>query len=438
MIDGRVRFRTNIRTDPHRLRAIMYYRKFEIADPLEQELLAVGEPQEGVPALVEALSEQGFHITDEDALSLVKAILERLRDEDGNSLLVKGFDVQTREDGSRWLRQYRFESLGVSLEMENEDDWEITREKIGPVWRSARSSSDVSDITIPNTVSEIGQTSCAYCRGIRRVVIPEGVREIGLMAFLSCKDLEEVVLPASLTKIEAGSFAGCVNLRSIRLPEGLETVASLAFCGCDALERIVLPNTVSELGYGAFAHCLALTEVHVPADLAIPVEKHVFYGCTRLGSVRPQLRLGNLQTNDHEVLYELETAVWIYATLYLDDVNLVHNFVIQDIDEHDPSLIGSRVPDEELEEDIRYYFNHSNWIVFDDRVDIKALREREGTEFMQTIVVDTFRSLGVEVFSDTERGLDYYEEKSSCIELISLRFLFFGDEWYVMTFEWSD
>ena len=97
----------------------MYYRKFEVAEPLEQELLAVGEPQEGVPALVEALSEQGFHIADEDALSLVKAILERLRDEDGNSLLVKGFDVHTREDGTRWLRQYRFESLGVSLEMEN-------------------------------------------------------------------------------------------------------------------------------------------------------------------------------------------------------------------------------------------------------------------------------------------------------------------------------
>lgn len=76
--------------------------------------------------------------------------------------------------------------------------------------------------------------------------------------------------------------------------------------------------------------------------------------------------------------------------------------------------------------------------MFDDRVDIKVLREREGTEFMQTIVVETFRSLGVEVFSDTEKGLDYYEEKSSCVELISLRFLFFGNEWYVMTFEWSD
>ncbi len=44
----------------------------------------------------------------------------------------------------------------------------------------------------------------------------------------------------------------------------------------------------------------------------------------------------------------------------------------------------------------------------------------------------------MEVFSDTERGLDYYEEKSSCVELISLRFLFFGGEWYAMTFEWSD
>lgn len=377
-----------------RARLRPHYRKFEIAESLEQELLAVREPEEGVPALVEALSGQGFRIADEVALSLVHAVLERLRDKDGNSLLVKGFDVLTREDGSRWLRQYRFESLGVSLEMENEDDREITGEKIGAVWRSARGSSDVPDVTIPNTVSEIGQTSFAYCWDIRRIVIPEGVREIGLMAFYECRDLEEVVLPASLTKIGAGAFAGCANLRSIKLPERLETVASLAFCGCDALERIVLPDTVSELGYGVFAHCLALTEVYVPADLTIPVEKHVFYGCTRLGSVHPRLRLGHLQPNDCEALCELETAVWIYATLYLNDVNLVYDFAIQDIDERGASHIGSEIHDAELEEDIRYYFNHSNWIVFDDRVDIKALREREGTEFMQAIVVETFRSLG--------------------------------------------
>lgn len=51
---------------------------------------------------------------------------------------------------------------------------------------------------------------------IFRVVIREGVTEIGINSFKGCKNLKKVLLPDSLHRIHSGAFKGCIQLSDIQ------------------------------------------------------------------------------------------------------------------------------------------------------------------------------------------------------------------------------
>lgn len=50
---------------------------------------------------------------------------------------------------------------------------------------------------------------------IVKVVLPEGVKEIGNNAFENCIHLEEVVCPKSLQKIDSEAFIDCISLKKL-------------------------------------------------------------------------------------------------------------------------------------------------------------------------------------------------------------------------------
>ena len=54
-----------------------------------------------------------------------------------------------------------------------------------------------------------------YCSSLTNVVIPEGVTNIGSDTFYECRSLTSVVIPASVTSIGVSAFWGCPNLTSI-------------------------------------------------------------------------------------------------------------------------------------------------------------------------------------------------------------------------------
>ncbi|MBQ7691549.1 MAG: leucine-rich repeat protein [Muribaculaceae bacterium] len=78
--------------------------------------------------------------------------------------------------------------------------------------------------------------------------------------------LSQVTLPATLTAIGQGAFAGCQQLTAITLPESVATIGSYAFSH-SGLISVEIPATVTVLGEGAFARCGQLTSavIHSPA-----------------------------------------------------------------------------------------------------------------------------------------------------------------------------
>ena len=73
---------------------------------------------------------------------------------------------------------------------------------------------------------------------ITKVVVEEGVTEIGAHAFYMCESLSEVSLPKSLLKIQSSSFAWCTRLREIFIPKNVSYIDEWAFTYCDGLQYI--------------------------------------------------------------------------------------------------------------------------------------------------------------------------------------------------------
>ena len=80
----------------------------------------------------------------------------------------------------------------------------------------------IKKIVIKNGVENIGDFAFKYCKNLKSVVIENGVTRIGSRAFIGCRALESVSIPDSITKIDDNAFHGCISLDASKLniPEG--------------------------------------------------------------------------------------------------------------------------------------------------------------------------------------------------------------------------
>lgn len=117
-----------------------------------------------------------------------------------------------------------------------------------------RSCWNLYEVSIPGSVTKIGDKAFYECSALCEVSIPEGVTEIGRSAFYSCRALREVSIPGSVTMIGDRAFAGCA-LEEISLPEGVKEIGAGAFADCSYLYDVVFPDSVEVLGDGAFDRC---------------------------------------------------------------------------------------------------------------------------------------------------------------------------------------
>lgn len=99
-------------------------------------------------------------------------------------------------------------------------------------------------------------------RGIRRLTIPDTVTVIGDSAFAECRQLSEITLPASLTELGSYAFHDCVALEAVTLPASLETVGYNLFEGCTRLHTLTIPGGLTAMGTCLLVECKAITRVN--------------------------------------------------------------------------------------------------------------------------------------------------------------------------------
>lgn len=85
---------------------------------------------------------------------------------------------------------------------------------------------------------------------ISEYVIPDTVLKICNNAFTDCSSIESVILPDGLKIIGDIAFAEC-SISSLELPQGVEYIGDLAFYRCK-FQRVTIPSSVTNIGYQAF------------------------------------------------------------------------------------------------------------------------------------------------------------------------------------------
>lgn len=103
---------------------------------------------------------------------------------------------------------------------------------------------------------------------------------IASRAFEGCAALRRVILPESLRQIGEMAFSGCSHLRLLTIPGGVQRVGTLAFAKCSQLERVRIEPGVVQLGPSCFSKCAALKRVEMPASVT-QIGGGAFFGCSK-------------------------------------------------------------------------------------------------------------------------------------------------------------
>lgn len=101
-------------------------------------------------------------------------------------------------------------------------------------------SSEVQEVVIPNTVTEIGNEAFSDCKKLKHVDMPSSIRSIGQAAFNRCEELEMTV-PEQLDYLGYYPFGMCPKVTGvINIPEGTEIFLQAAFA--NAISGVVIPE----------------------------------------------------------------------------------------------------------------------------------------------------------------------------------------------------
>ena len=144
--------------------------------------------------------------------------------------------------------------------------------------------SNITSVSIPNSVKTIGNWAFADCTALQSIDIPANVKTIGKGAFSDCRALKSVTLPNGIQEIGEDFFYCCMNLQSIHIPASVKTIGQWAFESCHALKSVTLPDGIPEIKEGTFSYCFALQSIDIPASVTA-IGKKAFCKCTDLQSI---------------------------------------------------------------------------------------------------------------------------------------------------------
>ena len=119
----------------------------------------------------------------------------------------------------------------------------------------------IMDLTIPNSVTNIGSSAFSGCSGLTSVTIPNSVTNIGPAAFSGCSGLTSVTIPNSVTNIGSSAFSGCSGLTSVTIPDSVTSIGSYAFHNCSGLTSVTIPDSVTSIGANPFSWSFGLMNV---------------------------------------------------------------------------------------------------------------------------------------------------------------------------------
>ncbi len=159
---------------------------------------------------------------------------------------------------------------------------------------SCRNLNNITEITVPEGIKELGLSAFANNSNLKKVTLPESLLEINNYTFYECRKLEGIHIPSKVTYVGYDVFQMCVSLEYITMDEGnekyfvykntlcrsdrkeviagcknseipsdprIDSIHNRAFVGASGLKSIVIPKNIINIYPQAFGDCKGLESV---------------------------------------------------------------------------------------------------------------------------------------------------------------------------------
>ena len=184
-----------------------------------------------------------------------------------------------------------------------------------------------STVSIPTSVTAIGNKAFCYNRSLTAVTIPSGVTSIGNYSFYYT-NLNTITIPSNVTSIGSSAFHYCNGLTSVTIGSGITSIGQNAFSGCESLTSVNYTGTIAQwcaISFGddsanpiCYSHSFNINGTPV-TNLVIPdsvtsIGNCAFQNCNDLNSViigSGVTSIGNFafrQCNSLDTVYMMPTT----------------------------------------------------------------------------------------------------------------------------------
>ncbi len=151
-----------------------------------------------------------------------------------------GLYVYSIVDGKYYLVLYKGQESNVTLPNDLEGHtYEIYN-------YTFYENENLKEITVPNSVTGIGDYAFYECRCLTRVTIGNSVTSIGDYAFSDCSSLTNITIPNSVTSIGRYAFSDCSSLTNVTIPNSVTSIGDYAFRNCSGLDKVYYNGTVKD------------------------------------------------------------------------------------------------------------------------------------------------------------------------------------------------
>lgn len=216
---------------------------------------------------------------------------------------------------------------------------------------------NITSVTIPDSVTEIGANAFAGCTNLTSVkckgdwsklTIQSGNPAVQDAANEQLFDFEfilnntavvvtnykyngaaaDVTIPSRyqgkpVTTIGHAAFFNSA-VTSVTIPDSVTSISDEAFINCPKLTNISIPNSVTYIGFSAFSSCTSLKSITLPSSLSF-ISGALFLGCSQLTTIHIPVSVTSIGNNAFADCPSLMTVTYPGSKTQWDDITKGRN-----------------------------------------------------------------------------------------------------------------